>query len=805
MSGLEGVAGVFAVLQVADRVLSICGKYASAVKDAKDDIRRLTSEVNALQKVLKSVDEMAHAPGMMCGVSPSILEELAGTIGECGFTLDQVESQLDPKQRRTPMRRFGFRALKWPFKSKDIASILETLHRQQSTITVALSLDQRKRSDLVDQERQIDKLPYADDAAFNSHFWEQKPCCLPETRVRLLQMVDDWYKSSQSVCIFWLRGMAGTGKSTIARTVARSFADQAQLGASFMFSQGRGDLGNAKKFFTTIAAQLARNVPSLRGNISRAISENPTVLREGLREQWKQLILRPLMRLEATAPPARTFGLVIDALDECEEDDVRLMLPLLAETKALERVRFRIFITSRPETPIRLGFQKMQQGTHQVFALHEIDEKITQHDICLFLTYELENIRRESCLQPEWPDKDSIESLARNSSGLFIYAASACRFIREWATVRPPAESLMHLLEIPTTSESPVGKLDEIYTHILEHSIIKSKSIQGRDELGARFRAIVGPVVILFDTLTCASLAKLIDSTKERVITLLSSLQSVLDISDSDRRPIQLLHPSFRDFLLNRNRCTDSCLTIDETKGHEELARCCLRIMFKGLKNDICGLQSPGATVQGVTDEQRDHHLTSELKYACRYWVEHLPWSKISLHEGDQVHQFLRKHLLHWLEVLSLMKKTSEGVLAILSLESMVSPNENPTLHAYIHDAKRFALSSRSGIEEAPLQLYHSALLFAPEWSLIRNQFKDDVPRWIIPLPKVPRDWGRLPQTFEGHSGWVADVTVSPDGRLVASGSADRTVRLWDSATGSLQATLEGHLDQVFAVAFSPD
>src|SRR5438045_5473401 len=131
-----------------------------------------------------------------------------------------------------------------------------------------------------------------------------------------------------------------------------------------------------------------------------------------------------------------------------------------------------------------------------------------------------------------------------------------------------------------------------------------------------------------------------------------------------------------------------------------------------------------------------------------------------------------------------------------------IKASEGPLLEAFVYDAKRFVLSNRSIIEEAPLQIYSSCLIFAPEMALVRKQFEGQMPRSITRVSKVQNSWSSALLTLEGHSAYVNAVAFSPDGKLVASASGDRTIRLWDSATGASLQTLEGHSDWV---AFSPD
>lgn len=130
-------------------------------------------------------------------------------------------------------------------------------------------LESGVKLDLAEQDRCLAKLSHAVGANFDSNERENEPYCLPDTRVEILSQILEWSADPCHKSIFWLNGMAGTGKSTIARTVARTLTEQKRLAANFFFSRGRGDLSHAGKLLSTIAVQLAATSPTLymRSNI----------------------------------------------------------------------------------------------------------------------------------------------------------------------------------------------------------------------------------------------------------------------------------------------------------------------------------------------------------------------------------------------------------------------------------------------------------------------------------------------------------------------------------------------------------
>ena len=362
--------------------------------------------------------------------------------------------------------------------------------------------------------------------------------------------------------------------------------------------------------------------------------------------------------------------LIVDALDECDnEDHIRTILQLLAEARSLTTVRLRVFLTSRPEIPIRHGICAIPQAEHQDFILHNITPKIVNHDISLFLECNLGIIGQEWTLGADWPGEEVLRQLVLYACGLFIWAATTCRFIREG---RQFARKRLDIILKGSSSAvtAPEKHLNEIYLAVLKHSISSDYSDEEKEEAYNMLKHMLGSTVVLLSPLSTSALSRLLQVSKEDVDLTFNDLHAILDIPTDPTRQLRLHHPSFRDFLLNQDRCGD--FWVDEKEAHQILATSCIQLMSQTLKKDICEMHAPGSQASQVESSWIEKCLPSEVQYACLYWIQHLQKSSSLVHDDEEAHQFLQAHLLHWFEALGWIGKASEGIQAILSLEAHV-------------------------------------------------------------------------------------------------------------------------------------
>lgn len=534
----------------------------------------------------------------------------------------------------------------------------------------------------VHEKLDLAKLTCAKDATYDSAVDSELATCLSGTRTELLKDVDKWAMDVGGERIFWLCGKAGTGKSTIARTVARKLDDNGLLGASFFFKRGHADRSHAKLVFPTIARQLADKFHEVARSVAAALDRDSFVCNKQLKPQFDQLLSLPFKDATQLLTPSAGIVLVVDALDECESGaDIKTILLLLSRVEEIVSVRLRIFVTSRPELPIELGFRDMTGSLHHDVRLEEAQQTTIEGDIRAFYVDEFGKIREDSRMRDDelpidWPGDESVNVLVRRAVPLFIFAFTISRFL-----AGDPRDRLRLILGQST--EKALGGLADTYLPILRQALIYDNNDQRQTRV-RDFQEIVGSIVLLHDPLSALALEALLGIDGGVIGRTLRPLDAVLNVPRTTAgriirdKPITLFHLSFRDFLVssswkNGHQVYENDIGINAKATHSALGKHCIRLLGCGhLKENICGVTQPGMRRADMKRATLHARLPEALRYACTFWVQHFTASGSKIHDDGLVHQFLKKHLLHWMEALSWLGRASDVIHNIDALRSIV-------------------------------------------------------------------------------------------------------------------------------------
>jgi len=503
-------------------------------------------------------------------------------------------------------------------------------------------------------------MPHTDGAGYSSG---NRKGCLRGTRRDVLLQLEHWLKDEADHRVFWLNGLAGTGKTTIAQTFAEiSFAD-GTLGASFFCSRDFEDRSNLQTIIPTLAFQLAYRYHMFKEQLVRVLRANPGVGRESLCTQMEKVIVGPL-----SATQIRTL-IIIDALDECkDEEPASAILSVLSRfVDRIPQVKF--FITGRPEPRIRSGFRlKSLRPITEVLRLHDVQRSLVDSDIkLLFRTglAEIAETRSDCDLTEDWPSSHEIDVLCKKAAGLFIYASTVLKFVA--FRHGSPTERLALIVSLPqSTAHEGKSGIDLLYTQVLDQAFCDVDL----DEtvLYSRFRSVVGAVLLVFNPLQMEALSTLIKT--PHISTTLHSLHSLLLVPDNRTHPIQVFHKSFPDFLMDKGRCKDERFFINPSSHHHDILLSCFGVMEDRLKRNICGLDDYIilSEVQDISVLQKEH-IGDALEYSCCFWAKHLAEVPSDDHDVvgicEAIDKFFTRHLLFWIEVLTIMGKLGVSVYAI--------------------------------------------------------------------------------------------------------------------------------------------
>lgn len=619
--------------------------------------------------------------------------------------------------------RLGARTLETWKAVNDIKALTEEIKDlQMSTLEVSKSSSKGRliHTDMLShfigpQTELLLSLPFAGNATFDSaEVLGAEAPCLEGTQRRILSDIQDWAEDPAGEVIFWLHGMAGTGKTSVALTVANALNQRkpftkginapatAFLGASFFFKQGDATRNSTKAFFPTLARCLADVFLDFKSLIASVIKENLAIGTKAPPQQLEYLIARPLSSLDdQTFLPIRLV-VVVDALDECvKRTEVEDLLSMMATLENLHQVQLRLLITSRTEKHILGSFEKIPKVLHRSVFLDKIKPRTegesTKDDITFYLSHTLAEIAKKHGLSQDSIDQASIDKLSKKADGLFIYAATACRFLdaEDFSDEEARQERLDQILQgyaenqdsetDEWEADAPQQKVDEIYLKVLSFPDREKMSPKTRQRTYDGMRMTLGFLTVLFEPVATSALENLLPSLPVSLAQLLKKLHAIVGVPRDEKSSLDLVHLSFRDFILSKKRSKQLKFRVDETEMHKEVLGRCIDTMSSRLCPDICGLVMPGKLVSEIPHSRIEENIPQHLRYACRYWADYLAKldcggrREAGLVDGGRVHVFLRECFLYWLEAMSLIKETPTTILIINQLQALVMVSNSLT------------------------------------------------------------------------------------------------------------------------------
>ena len=622
--------------------------------------------------------------------------------------------------------------------------------------------------------------------------------------------------------VYWLTGLAGLGKTTIAYTICE-LLEESRVPFTSFFCSRQLDSKNSKFLVTTLCRNLAELFSSYASEALPVMKSNSSIVYADLRRQMDELLAKPWMASLVRRERLQVPVVVIDALDE-NDRGTNFLEELLCVVESGKLAGIKFLVTSRPE-PTLVDLCK-SFPEEAVCKLHEVDTANVQKDIEKYLYEAL----------PDLKDNPNLAVLAQQAGGLFIYASTAVRFISPYPplSTREKSDQLQSMLSSWPVSDGRDGQLavDELYDQIL--------GVAFRDDCVRQKRLQILHTVLCAEIrINMSVLADLSDTDEDTAKRVVDSLHAVLFISSKDNY-VYWYHASFPDFLFNEGRAKFQIslhpnypthkinVFCDPSAHHAILAHQCFSIMLEFLHFNMCGLDSSYVFNSDVSDlgDRKCKNLTSALQYASRCWAKHLLQAVPAEDNTNYLllclNKFMSDKLLFWIEAMNLIDATFEcspllknaqdwlnrvrNTLSIMK-EYLISVafqgEQQPDLMQYLADAANFCtFFSGSPAAKSTPHLYISALSTwyqqSPVWTHWKHQF-DFIPSILL------RHAITVPLLTINTNGEVSCIALSRNGDLIVSGSNDESVWVWDAKTGEQLRELQGHTDYVKSVAFLPD
>ncbi|CEL62947.1 putative WD repeat-containing protein alr3466 OS=Nostoc sp, (strain PCC 7120 / UTEX 2576) GN=alr3466 PE=4 SV=1 [Rhizoctonia solani AG-1 IB] len=597
----------------------------------------------------------------------------------------------------------------------------------------------------------------------------QRRSCTPGTREPQIKSLLEWAQAPGTGRTYWMNGMAGTGKTTITHSVCTELDRTSRLGASFFCSRTIPECRQVKYIIPSIAYQLARFSHSFRDELVKALESDPDACSRAPKNQYENLIVGPLTAVQAYLPA--NFIVVIDALDECENDNaVGQILDLLLSSPDTMPIRY--LVSSRPEKDI---YGRMMSRAGARLVLHDLEPASVQTDIEAYMRDELKDIPLSKV---QW------KAILMRCGVLFIYASTLCLYIKQGHEMHNLDETVYAIMESASTpmTHGDERTIDELYMAILMNAFDKPKM----SELNKT--AAKG----LLDSVICAA----------EPITL-DVYADMLGLGDAKRvyallQPLRSVNRSARFFCDQKTRNTG-------------MAEACLRIITTAQPRfNICKLSSSyelDCEIEGL-DEHVAKTISPQMNYASRCWSKHLNLGEYRPELINIVHDFFSSRLLVWMEVINLTKHKHLATSIIQEAEKWCTEYKAPEdLTALAQDASQFvSFFASNSVSKSTPHIYVSMLPFWPRSRPVSTAY---MPRTsgLVRLTGTAIDRRQLAliATWKVSTRKVESMSLTADGgRLVVP--SENSIEVYDTTTGeSLLSLTDERARNVDYVAVSPD
>lgn len=525
-------------------------------------------------------------------------------------------------------------------------------------------------------------------------------CCLEGTRKAPLENVMNWAKDMHSSSkLYHIHGVAGSGKSSMASTICQELEEKELLGGAFFCKRDIPDQRDPRRVLPSLSYTLALRHKAYRERVMLSLKDEPDITSRTIEQQLKALFRDPLVEpLENGSTRPKPFTFVIDALDECGDNDSRSRLANSLRQIAILSGWLKVFITSRPTEEL---IRKLQPADLQILSVN-LNAVDSDDDIKLYTRTSLKELVDDFDLDRSWWTEETIDQLSKLAAGLFIWISTMIKYVRN----RVDKDGAMELV-LSGKAATAESSLDDLYRKVIESSgsdsddLASTKVVLEIISITARNRPL--SIEGLFDFLQATG-NKVSQGTLKTVI---NRLRSVLYEDASKGNVLRVCHPSFLDFLGNRGRSVLYWTNTDE--AHAAMAEASINLMKAKLRFNICGLKSSFVANKDVGDitQKIKAKIPESLVYSCLYWTTHLteanrPTTAILVSELFQCSK-----AIYWIEVLSLVDGLKIVLAALHSAMDFFNVSYRQCLYYQSNHSSSFCRKIRPSV---PLQCIYIGL-----------------------------------------------------------------------------------------------